>query len=123
MSEPTDNRERVLGLLRRYGQNTCSFQALERGLSYWFDGDDACVAYADTGGAWIAAGEPICADERIEPVARRFCAAARERGRRPRFFALEREVGDDIARLHIGMQPVWNPQDWPDTLRGKRSLR
>lgn len=42
-------KRRVLELLRRFGRNTASFQILEPGLEYWFDGDDACVGYADTG--------------------------------------------------------------------------
>lgn len=42
------SKRRVLELLRQFGHNTTSFQVLEPGLAYWFDGDDACVAYADT---------------------------------------------------------------------------
>lgn len=54
-------RARLLALLERHGWNATSFQTLERGLHYWFDGDDACVAYADTGGAWVVAGAPVAA--------------------------------------------------------------
>jgi len=94
-------------------------------LSYWFDGDDACVAYADTGAAWIAAGDPIAAAERADEVLVHFCRAARDAGRRPRFFALERLPGSatELETIPIGTQPVWNPRSWPDTLRRKRSLR
>ena len=45
---------RVLTLLERYGWNATSFQILEPGFRYWFDGDDACVGYVDTGRAWVA---------------------------------------------------------------------
>ena len=34
---PTSERERVLGLLRRHGWNSTSFQVLEQGFAYWFD--------------------------------------------------------------------------------------
>ena len=33
----------MLALLKRHGWNATSFQILEPGFRYWFDGDDACV--------------------------------------------------------------------------------
>jgi phosphatidylglycerol lysyltransferase len=49
MSHDTcDERGRVLPLVERYGWNATSFQTLEAGFRYWFDGDDACVAWAST---------------------------------------------------------------------------
>ncbi len=115
---------RVLDLLRKHGHNTTSFQILEPGLHYWFD-DDACVAYADTGGAWVVAGAPVAAREREVEVMTRFAEAARAAGKRVRFFGLEDDVSTQsaFACLHVGEQPVWDPQEWGDALRRKRSLR
>lgn len=135
MSDPEASR--VLALLRQYGHNTTSFQVLEPGLSYWFDDDgrgepDAgpgadrgCVAYAHVGGAYVAAGAPISAPEREGEVAQRFMAFAKERSKRVRFFAIERESIADagLALMHMGEQPMWRPSAWPDVLRAKRSLR
>ena len=59
---------RVLDLLRQHGWNATSFQVLEPGFEYWFDAD-ACVAYVDTGRAWVAAGAPIEAIEENERIA------------------------------------------------------
>ncbi|WP_044250789.1 DUF2156 domain-containing protein [Chondromyces apiculatus] len=84
-----DTRARVTALLRRHGWNATSPQVLEGGFSYWFDGDDACVAYVDTGGAWVAAGAPLASDATRSEVAARFVAEARARGRRACFFATE----------------------------------
>lgn len=118
-------RARVLDLLKQYGHNTTSFQILEPGLKYWFDADDACVAYADTGGAWVVAGGPIAPLEREDEVMARFAVAARQARRRVRFFALERDVSatTDFAVKHVGEQPIWDPQEWQNVLRSKRSLR
>ena len=86
-----DVRGRVLPLLRQHGWNTTSFHILERGFSYWFDAAaEACVAYVDTGRAWVAAGAPIAADAEIADVARRFVAAARLARRRVCLVAIER---------------------------------
>lgn len=118
------NKRRVLELLRKYGHNTTSFQILEPGLEYWFDGDDACVAYADTGGAWVAAGGPVCTRERELEVMQRFTEAAGAAGKRARFFGIEDDVaGDRFRTLHLGEQPMWDPRTWDDALRSKRSLR
>ena len=86
-------------------------------------GADACVAYADTGGAWVVAGGPIAAPEREAAVMERFADAAREAGRRVRFFALEERPPPSFRALPIGEQPIWDPQDWPAALARKRSLR
>jgi len=115
----------VLALLRRHGWNATSFQSLEAGFRYWFDGDDACVAYVETGGAWVAAGAPICAGERLGEVAARFVAAARAAGRRAAFFAAEArfvEAGA-FAAMQIGEQPVWDPARWAETVAKTRRLR
>jgi len=122
---PRRRQPRVLELLTQHGRDTSSFQVLEPGLEYWFDAEDACVAYADTGDSWVAAGGPIAPSHRVVAVMERFAAAATAAGRRPRFFGIERDVSgvSSFRALHIGEQPVWNPQRWGTTLAGARSLR
>lgn len=117
-------RDRVLELLRRYGHETTSFQLLEPGLDYWFC-DEACLAYADTGGAWVVAGAPLAARQRRPEVMTRFAEAARAARKRVRFFGIEDVVAtpSSFGTLHVGEQPVWDPQLWTESLRRKRSLR
>jgi phosphatidylglycerol lysyltransferase len=119
------DRARALALLRRHGWNATSFQILEPGFSYWFDGDDACVAYRDTGGAWVAAGAPIAEPERAPATAQAFVAAAAAGGRRACFFGTEDRFAAAVpfAAMRIGEQPVWDPAAWDEVLRGTRSLR
>jgi phosphatidylglycerol lysyltransferase len=124
-SSPAD-RDRAFELIKRYGWNATSFQCLEPGMQYWFPGDGlACVAYADTGSAWVAAGAPITAPERLVEVACRFCEEARRRGKRVAFFATERRFtsGEALASSPIGEQPVWDPGRWPEILAASRGLR
>ena len=102
----------MLGLVDRYGWNATAFQTLEAGYSYFFDGDEACVAYVDTGRAWVAAGAPIAAHDRIGEVATAFMRSAREAGRRCCLFATEDrflQTGSHAWRSTlIGEQPVWD---------------
>jgi phosphatidylglycerol lysyltransferase len=116
---------RVLALLKRHGWNATSFQVLEPGYSYWFDGEDACVAYVDTGKAWVVAGAPIAPAERLAEVAERFEAYAAASGRRLCFFATERRMLEaaPLRSLSIGEQPVWDPRCWEEGVRESRSLR
>ncbi|MCP3099774.1 DUF2156 domain-containing protein [Myxococcus sp. K15C18031901] len=127
MTNPVaDERERVLGLLRRFGWNATSFQVLQPGFRYWFDASsEACVAYVDTGGAWVAAGAPVSAPERLAEVTARFQEAARAAGRRACFFATEPRFTQRVplASLTIGEQPEWDPARWEGVVRGSRSLR
>jgi phosphatidylglycerol lysyltransferase len=122
------DRDRAFAVLRRHGWNATSFQILEPGFSYWFhcDGDgDACVAYVDTGRAWVAAGAPIAREADLVSVAQRFVDAAAAQGRRACFFATEERFARAAAftAMRIGEQPVWDPAAWPEILRGSRSLR
>jgi phosphatidylglycerol lysyltransferase len=118
-------RGRVLALLQRHGWNATSFQVLEQGFQYWFHGDEACVAYVDTGAAWVAAGGPIAAPDQVAIVAAAFLAAGAAAGRRVSFFAAEARlaVTRDLELLLIGEQPVWDPTTWKETVRGSRGLR
>lgn len=118
-------RDRVLALLRRHGWNATSFQVLEPAFRHWFDGDDACVGYVDTGRAWVAAGAPIAPTARLAEVALRFDAAARAAGRRTAWFATERRFSDATGwpALRIGDQPVWSPAAWSAVVASSRGLR
>src|SRR5690242_18866536 len=112
---PADaSRERVLALLERHGWNATSFQVLEPGFRYWFSGDDACVGYVDTGRAWVAAGAPIAAPERLAEVTAEFARAAAAAGRRTCLFATEGRFREavDWPALRIGEQPIWSPAAW-----------
>ncbi len=118
-------RTRVLALLSRHGWNSTSFQILEPGFRYWFDGDDACVGYVDTGSAWVAAGPPIAPLDRLGDVIARFTAAAGEHGRRVCCFGTETRFAE-LARwpsLPIGEQPTWAPEEWPGIIKASKSLR
>src|SRR5215471_11589021 len=120
-----DERARVLALVRRYGWNATSFQVLEPGYRFFFVDADACVAYVDTGRAWVAAGAPLAAEARFESVAAAFCAAARAAGRRACFFATEDRFTSRVPlrALLVGEQPVWEPEIWNAALRESPSLR
>ncbi|HET9991628.1 MAG TPA: DUF2156 domain-containing protein, partial [Kofleriaceae bacterium] len=125
MAQESDDRARVLTLLRRHGWNSTSFQVLEPGFRYWFDGDDALVGYVDTGSAWVVAGPPIAPTERVAEVSARFVEAARAAGRRTTWFGTEERFRAATAwpALRIGDQPVWDPGAWAEVVKSSKSLR
>ena len=119
-----EEKLRLLALLRKHGFNATSFQSIGRSFRYWFDGSDACVAYVDTGSAWVVAGAPIAAAHRLSAVATRFVEVAQERRRRVCFFGTEsRFISEGLRATLIGQQAVYDPRCWGDTLIGSRSLR
>jgi phosphatidylglycerol lysyltransferase len=116
-------RSGALALLKRYGWNATSFQSLEPGIRYWFDDPgDACIAYADTGQAWVVAGAPITEEARFAELVERFLADARQAGRWVCFFAVEGRFAGRVPLepLPIGEQAVWDPAEWPEVLRSPR---
>jgi phosphatidylglycerol lysyltransferase len=125
VSPTSDDQARALALLKRHGWNSTSFQILEQGFKYWFDGDDACVGYVDTGSAWVAAGPPIAAIERCAEVTARFVAAARAAHRRASCFGTEERFHQLVGWpvLRIGDQPAWEPTAWTAGLAASASLR
>lgn len=119
-----DDAARALhAAVRAHGLDAVAYQGLEPGLAAWLDGD-AAVAYADTGGAWVAAGGPCAPVAERAAVAARFTAAARAAGRRASWFAVDEAAPwPGFARVRLGQQPVWDPQAWPTTLAAQRGLR
>jgi lysylphosphatidylglycerol synthetase-like protein (DUF2156 family) len=119
-------RERALGLVRRYGWNATSFQTLEQGYRYFFDAD-GFIAYVDSGRAWVVAGAPIAPPAQTAQILRSFLGAARRAGRRVCLFAVEQRLLDlargELCSLSIGEQPIWDPQKWHEILKRRRSLR
>lgn len=122
----TEQRLRALELVRRFGWNATSFQTLEQGYSYFFEAG-GCVAYVDTGRAWVVAGAPIAPEANISLVLTAFLRSARRARRRVCLFATEQRLldltGNQLRSLRIGEQPVWDPREWPEILRQRRSLR
>ena len=111
----------------RHGSSATAFQTVHSSFRYFWYGSDACVAYADTGRAWVAAGAPMAAAHERGAVVSAFLAAAQAAGKRACFFATEEPLqgsdGEPLSSLGIGEQPVWDPRAWPALLRGHRSLR
>lgn len=124
-SEPSPHA-RAHALALEHGWNAMAFQTLAPGFSYAFHGD-TCVAYVDTGGAWVAAGAPMGREEELAGAVAAFVDAARRAGRRACFFGVEDRFlgasGDALERVQIGEQPVWNPEEWASAVRCHRGLR
>ena len=87
--------------------------------------DVGLVAFADHGGAWVAAGEPVASEADAVPAAERFVEAAQANGRRASFFATEGNLASSprFRRTLIGEQPVWDPRAWHSKVQAHRSLR
>ncbi len=126
---PAPARARARDHVLAHGRDAVAFQGLESACAYWFDtpapeGTGACVAYVDTGGAWVAAGSPLAPPDQLAAAARRFVAAARAARRRACFFCAEHpEQLGGLAALQIGEQPRFDPARWPETVARHRRLK
>jgi phosphatidylglycerol lysyltransferase len=120
----SDERARARALALRHGFNATTFQTVRAGYRYFFH-EDGCVAYVDTGSAWVAAGAPIAPTENLAAAANAFAQAARTRGRRCCFFGVEDRFlkATRLPSIRIGEQPVWDPREWGRTLSAAPRLR
>ncbi len=127
MSLASENRSRAADIAARHGREAVAFHGITAGFEVWYGRDDSCVFYFDTGSAWVALGSPVAPLERTLEAASAFIAAAEEKGRRARFFAVESDspllTDETLDSLHIGEQPEWVPSRWQASLSAKRSLR
>jgi phosphatidylglycerol lysyltransferase len=97
-------------------------------MRYWFDaappeGTGACVAYVDTGTAWVGAGDPLGPRGALAEASARFAADARRAGRRACFFASEALDDARFAKVLLGEQPIYRAAEWRAALSERRRLR
>lgn len=107
-----------------------SYQILNSGMQYWFAPDgNGVVGYTVSAGYRVVAGGPICASEQLAAVAAAFEADAQRQRQRVCYFggqerlATALDAQGPLARLLLGAQPCWVPQDWDKRVRTKASLR
>ena len=109
------------GLHAASGQ--CADPARSPGLS---PAGDAAVAHAAVGGAWVAAGAPLCEPRRLLPVAHSFERAAAAAGARAVWFLAEEPMvraATDGEFVRVGAQPVFVPEDLAAVFGRRPGLR
>lgn len=123
----SEQQDRLLELVERYGRNLHSFMVFEPGLSLWF-AEDAAIAYTQHGGYWVAVGGPLCDPDKTRDILRDFRFAAKQAGCGVVFFGVTQPLVDrlresDFDFMQIGLAPSWNPADWEDVIRQASKLR
>ncbi len=124
---PLDLTRRIV---LKYGWNSTSYQIINPGIKRWFSSnDEAVVGFAACAGVRVVAGAPVCAGERLSEVAAEFERDARRMGERVCYFCAEERLeslyadSPRYAKILLGAQPVWQPQNWAQIVEGNKSLR
>lgn len=130
MTMENSAHDRAKNLLLQYGWNTTCYQILNPGMQLWFsEAGDAVIGFVTHAGIRVVAGAPITAHDRFVSAALEFEADARARGERVCFFAAEEwfeslwQANSAHAKVVLGAQPSWNPQDWSDRVQRNAGLR
>ena len=123
-------RETARALILQFGWNATAYQLLNPGIELWFSGaGDGVVGYAIHRGMRVVGGAPVCAADRLEPIAAEFADDAHAHGEQVCYFAAGNRLEEtyagrpDWSRVLLGAQPVWNPHSWPAAVRRRNSLR
>lgn len=123
-----------LALTRRlvldYGWNSTSYQITNPGIKHWFaKANDAVVGFVACRGVRVVAGAPVCAGEDLTAVASEFERDAAREGERVCYFCAEARLesiyvnSPDYAKVLLGAQPVWQPDNWAGIVARHKSLR
>jgi phosphatidylglycerol lysyltransferase len=73
-------RERLRGVIERWGSNPISHLALDGPLSHFWIDDESCIAYIVRGTSAIALGDPITPPDRHDDALRRFVGYCDDQG-------------------------------------------
>jgi phosphatidylglycerol lysyltransferase len=118
------------GIVLAHGWNATAYQILNPGIELWFAGDgDAVVGFVRHRRTRVVAGAPVCARERLAAVAAEFEAEAQSRGEQVCYFAAESRLESEprargrYARVLLGAQPSWRPEQLLAAVDGHASLR
>jgi phosphatidylglycerol lysyltransferase len=122
--------ERTRGLVRHYGRAATCWQILHPALSFWFTAPgDGAVGFVTYRRVRVAAGEPVCAPERLAAVCREFTQDAAGVGERVCYLAAEYPLVQELngagehAVVPIGAQPVWHPSGLSKVFETTAALR
>ncbi|MBK6590113.1 MAG: DUF2156 domain-containing protein [Acidobacteria bacterium] len=112
------------------GWNSTSYQILNPGIRRWFSqSGDAVTGYVTTRRAWVVVGAPVCTIERLKEVVSEFESEAARDNMRVCYLCAEARLeavfsnSTTHAKVLLGAQPVWNPQNWAVCVSKNRSLR
>jgi len=113
-----------------HGCNATAYQILNPGINHRFNAHgDAVVGYVCRGRWLLAAGEPVCSRGNLAEAVAGFEAFARGRNCSVCYVCASKPIrqllGGSPAHsvVTIGAQPVWNPAEWTQIVRSRRSLR
>ena len=123
-------REAARQVVLAHGWNSTSYQIINPGIRRWFAAEkDAVVGFVARNKVRVVAGAPVCAAEDLREVAAEFERDARAAGERVCYFCAERRLesiyddSPDYAKILIGAQPVWKPENWAEIVKRHKSLR
>ena len=117
-------------LILTYGWNSTSYQIINPGIRHWLaEKKDAVVGFVSCGGVRVVVGAPVCAKERLSEVIAEFEQQAAQKREKVCYVCaearLELVVSDSKthAKVLLGAQPVWNPNNWNAIVKTNKSLR
>jgi len=129
-SRHRSNVPKAKDLVLQFGWNATSFQIVNPCFQHWFSAKgDAVVGFVRTSGAFVVAGAPICALERLDEVLAEWEAWCRGSRVRTCYFGAAGRVHRLLAHragystIVLGAQPTWDPAQWASTVDARPSLR
>jgi phosphatidylglycerol lysyltransferase len=116
-------------LVMRFGWNATAYQILNPGIELWFDpAREGVIGFVRDGRTRVVGGAPVCELSQLDALVSGFVRDAAGHGEHVCFFG----AGDRLdtlalglgwSRVLLGAQPIWDPNNWPNAIERRRSLR
>jgi phosphatidylglycerol lysyltransferase len=117
-------------LILAYGWNSTSYQIINPGIRHWFSAkQDSVVGFVTANRIRVVVGAPVCEKERLSEIVAEFEQDAANKGEKVCYVCAEARLesvfsdSKNHAKVLLGAQPVWNPENWEEIVKTNKSLR
>ncbi len=117
-------------LILRHGWNATSYQILNPGIEQWFDSTrEAVVGFVRRHNFLLVVGAPVCEEEELPRVVVEFETFAQQWGCSVCYVCAEERLRRVCAAqgghaiVTAGEQPAWDPAEWNEVVRSRKSFR
>ncbi len=117
-------------LVLTHGWNSTSYQLINPGIQRWFDSQkDSVVGFVTANRVCVVVGAPVCSKERLPEIVAEFEQDAANKGEKVCYVCAEARLESVFsdskthAKVLLGAQPVWNPNNWDEIVKTNKSVR
>ena len=123
-------KEKIKGLLKKYGYNTVSFQSLMTGLSYYESSKniEGFIPYLKINNVYLVPGDPICAEDQVYELVNELKLLCKAEKSYCCFLSISEKLKHkleimDFGNIKIGEEGIFNLAEYSLDGKGMKDIR